>query len=202
MSLKINKKLLLFFLAIIFLILAIITIRTTYARYVTALTAKSTVELGSWLILVNNQNILNNSNVSDWVFPSFNENTEYIANGVIAPTSTGNVTITLDYSKVTVPFKYDISFATATDTLLEDFVLKSYSVDGGEAIEITEENPLVSDTIAPTDTTRTRTLKLNFEWVDDNNNVLNDIANTAFTRNNEELGLRFTMEFTQLQPTT
>lgn len=202
MNFKINKKLLLFYLAIIFLVLAIFTIRITYARYVTSLEAKSTVELGSWLILVNNQNILNNSDVSDLIIPSFSQDSEYITEGVIAPTSTGHVEITLDYSKVTVPFKYDISFTTATDTLLEDFVLKSYSVDGGEIVEITEENPLVSDTIDPTNETRTRTLKLNFEWVDDEDNSSDDIADTDFTRNHEELGLRFTMDFTQLQPTT
>lgn len=201
MSLKINKKLLFFVVAIFFLVLAIITIRTTYARYVTSLATKSTVELGSWFILVNNQNILDNSNVSDWVFPSFNENTEYIAEGLIAPASTGSVQITLDYSKVTVPFRYDISFTTDTNTFLEDFELISYSVNGGETIEVTDENPLVSDTISPDDTTRTRTLKLNFEWIDDENNSFDDIADTFFTKNNEELGLRFTMEFTQLQPT-
>lgn len=202
MNFKINKKSLFFYLGILFLILVIITIQSTYARYVTSLQAKSTVELGSWLILVNNQNIIENSDVSDTIVPIFNTNSEYIAEGVIAPTSTGYVEITLDYSKVTVPFKYDITFTTDEATLLEDFVLTGYSVNAGELVEITDPDAPITDTISPSDTTRTRTLKLNFEWLDGTGETFDNIEDTAFSRNNEQLGLRFNMSFTQLQPLT
>lgn len=202
MNLKVNKKLLFFILTIIFLILAIITIRSTYARYVTSLTATSTVELGSWYILVNNQNIMDNSDFSSRITPIFNENSDYISEGVIAPSSTGYVTITLDYSKVTVPFMYDISFTSEASIDLEDFNLTSYSIDSGETIDITDPSAPISATILPTDTTRTRTLTLNFEWFDGEENSLNNVSDTDFSLTNSELGLRFNMSFTQLQPTT
>ena len=204
MKYKVNKKILFFVLALLFLVLTIFLIRTTYARYVTSLTAKSSVEMGRWLILVNNQNIIQNSDVSDWIFPEFSSDSEYIAEGKISPTSTGHVEITIDYQDVTVPFKYEISFTTDDSTFLNDLKLTGYSVDGGAIVSIDESNPIITDTILPTETTRTRTLDLNFAWIDGNESgeTLNDIQDTAFSRNNDELGLRFTMEFTQLQPTT
>ena len=202
MNLKINKKLLFLILTIIFLILLIITISSTYARYVTSLTAKSTVELGSWLISVNNQNIMDNPDVSSTITPIFNEDSEYIAQGVIAPTSTGYVVITVDYSKVTVPFQYDITFEHEADSPLEDFNLTSYSIDNGELVTVTDPTAPITNAIAPTDTPRTKTFKLNFEWFDGEGENSNDIEDTAFYINNSQIGLRFNMKFTQLQPTT
>ena len=131
MKSKINIKLLFLILALLFLVLAIISIRTTYARYVTSLTAGGSVELGRWLIKVNDQNILDNADLSNIITPIFNEGSEYITEGKVAPASTGYTEIVIDYSKVTVPFKYDISFSSDT---ISDFSLTSYSVDGGAEI--------------------------------------------------------------------
>ena len=203
MNFKINKKASTFTFAIIFLVLAIITMYSTYARYVTSMTATSTIELGSWLIKVNNQNILNNSDISGTITPVFDGNSEYIAEGVIAPGSSGHIEVTVDYSKVTVPFKYDVSFTTDENTPLEDFVLTGYSVDDGALVEVDDPNYIITDTIFPDYTARSRKLKLTFGWLDEvEGENLNDIEDTAFSRNNDELGLRLTMEFTQLQPTT
>ena len=200
MNLKIDKKLSFFILAIIFLILTLITINSTYARYVTSLTAKSTVELGSWLIKVNDQNIMDNSDISSKITPVFNENSEYIAQGVIAPTSTGYVVITVDFSKVTVPFQYDITFTHEANSPLEDFNLTSYSIDNGELVTVTYPTEPITNTILPTDTPKTKTFKLNFEWFDGEDENFTDIDDTAFYINNSEIGLRFNIEFTQLQP--
>ena len=201
MSLQINKKLLFFIITIIFLILALIAISSTYARYVTALTAKSTVELGSWLIKVNDQNIMDNSDFSSKITPIFNENSEYIAEGVIAPTSTGYVVITVDYSKVTVPFQYNLTFAHEANSALKDFNLISYSIDDGELVTVDDPTAPITSTILPTDTLRTKTFKLNFEWFDGEGENFTDIDDTAFYINNSQIGLRFNLEFTQLQPT-
>ena len=78
-EIKLHPALLFFVLTIIFLILAIITIQSTYARYVTALTATSSIELGTWSFSINNQNIMENSDISSTVVPIFNEDSEYIA---------------------------------------------------------------------------------------------------------------------------
>lgn len=202
MKYKINLKILFFTLAIFFLILTIFLIRNTYARYITSLATTSYVEMGSWLIRVNNQNIIQNSDISDVVTPIFDSNPQYIADGTVSPTSTGYVEITIDYQDVTVPFKYEISCNYDDSTVLNDFKLTGYSVDGGTTISLDDSNAIVTDTVLPEETTRTRTLKLNFVWYDGENEVFDDIEDTAFSHNVDELGLRFNIEFIQLQPTT
>lgn len=203
MNFKINKKILFFFFGMFFLAITIFLIQATYARYVTALTAKSTVEMGSWLIRVNNQNILQNSDLSEIITPVFNSDSEYIAEGKISPSSTGNVEISIDFEEVTVPFKYEISFETDESTLLEDFKLTGYSVDGGTIVPVNDSNTVITGMVSPDETNRTRNFNLNLGWIDgeDSNEALNDIQDTAFSRNNTELGLRFTIVFTQLQET-
>jgi len=208
MKSKINIKLLFFLFALLFLVLAIITIRSTYARYITSVASGGSAEMGSWFITVNNQDILTNSDLSNIIIPVLNkaneedEYSEYIAQDKIAPTTVGYVEITLDYSKVTVPFRYDILFSPVSNTLLEDFTLTSYSIDGAEEIEIEDSSNPISAIIYPNDTTRQRTLKLNFEWFDGEGESYDDIADTAYSRENDEIGLRFNLEFTQLPSTT
>ena len=55
MKFKFNIKLYFFLLTIFFFILTIFLINNTFARYITSLTTTSTVEMGKWLILVNEQ---------------------------------------------------------------------------------------------------------------------------------------------------
>ena len=199
MKSKINIKLLFLILALLFLVLAIISIRTTYARYVTSLTAGGSVELGRWLIKVNDQNILDNADLSNIITPIFNEGSEYITEGKVAPASTGYTEIVIDYSKVTVPFKYDISFSSDT---ISDFSLTSYSVDGGAEIPIADPSSPITDTILPTDATRTRTLKLNFAWYEGAGEQLDDTSDTTYALEYDEIGMLFDLQFTQLQPTS
>ena len=196
MKSKINIKLLFFLTALICLILTILTIRTTYARYITSLTAKSYIEMGRWLIRVNDQNIMQNSDISGVITPTFADS-EYIAEGKIAPTSNGYVEINLDYKEVTVPFKYEIYFSYDS-TVLEDFRYVSYSIDDGEIITVDSDSPTITDTISPTATNRTRNLKLNFSWYDGTGENLDDTEDTAFSANVDEIGLHFTLKFTQL----
>ena len=122
--------------------------------------------------------------------------------GKIAPTSTGYVEIALDYTKVTVPFRYDISFSTPESALLTDFKLVSYSVDGGTETLVDDPTAPVSDIISPDNATKNRTLKLNFIWFDGTDESSSDILDTNYTRDNENLGMRFNLQFTQLQPLT
>lgn len=201
MNSKFYIKILLFLTALIFLIMTIISIRTTYARYVTSLTAGGSVELGRWLIKVNDQNIIQDSNISNTITPVI-DSSDYIADGKIVPTSTGYAEIEFDYQEVTVPFVYDIKFTYGESTVIEDFKLTSYSIDGGEAITVDDTFTSITETITPDNATRTKTFKLNFAWLDetDEDATLTDIEDTERARNIQELGLRFDIKFTQLQP--
>ena len=197
MKLNINKKSFFFIISVIFLILTIISIQITYARYVTSLTAKSTVELGSWLIRVNDQNIMANSDISAVVTPIF-DSSEYVSDGVLAPSSTGYVEINLDYNEVTVPFKYDISVAYDAEDALEDFKLTGYSIDDGETVTLEADSTVITATIAPTETTRTRKLKLLFSWYDGEGENLDDTEDTTYSNSGDDIKLNFVLKFTQL----
>ena len=155
--------------------------------------------MGRWLILVNNQNIIENSDLSGVVTPEFNTDSEYMAEGKIVPGSTGHVEITIDYTNVTVPFKYEISFDDTT--LLEDFKFTGYSIDG---VAAEEPSTLITNTILPNSETKTQTLKLNFGWYDgEDENVeenSDDIHDTLFAKENDSLAVNFNITFTQLNP--
>ena len=200
MKFKFNIKLYFFILAILFLILTVFLINSTFARYITALTTTSTVEMGRWSILVNNQNIMENSNLSERITPVFNSNPNYIAEDKIVPTSTGYVTININYEEVSVPFEYKISFDQGNSTPLADFKFTDYSVDGGSAIQVDNANSIITGTITPDGITAERNFLLNFAWVDDPSASFDDTEDTAYSRNFDELNLLFNLEFTQVEP--
>ncbi len=205
MKSKINFKLFFFLAAIISLILTILSLLTTYSRYVTSITAKSYVELGKWLILINNQDITDNSDISSVLTPVFDKS-DYIAEGNLVPTSSGSVTIDVNYEGVTVPFSYEISFSSESTPIMKDLKLVSYNIDDGktilvEDIEIIDSehpSPIITGTISPDIATRISTFKLNFAWVDGDGEVFNDVQDTVYTHNVDEIGLRFNMKFTQV----
>lgn len=200
MKFKFNIKLCFFLLTILFLILTLFLINNTFSRYITALTATSTVEMGRWSILVNNQNIMENSNLSERIIPVFNSNPTYIAEDKIVPTSTGYVEININYEEVTVPFEYKISFDQGNSTPLEDFKFTSYSIDGGSTVQVDNSNHIITGNITPDGITTKHDFLLNFAWVDDSSASLDDIKDTAYSRNFDELNLLFNLEFTQVEP--
>lgn len=202
MKFKFNIKFSFFILTVLFLILTIFLISSTFARYITALTATSTVEMGSWSILVNNQNIIENANLSERIIPVFNSNPTYIAENTIVPTSSGYVEININYEEVSVPFEYKISFDQGNSTPLEDFKFINYSINGGSAIIVDDSNSSIIGTINPDGVTTERNFLLNFTWIDDNDSSFNDVQDTAYSRNFDKLNFLFNLEFTQLESLT
>ena len=74
--------------AIISLLFCFSTINETYAKYNTSLEGKTNMSVARWHILVNNQDVRNNSSTNAELTPTF-LGTEHIAPDVIAPTSEG-----------------------------------------------------------------------------------------------------------------
>ena len=195
---KFNIKFCFFILTCIFLIFTVFLINSTFARYITALTATSTVEMGTWSIIVNNQNVVENSNLSECITPIFNSNPTYIADDKIVPTSTGYVEININYEEVNVPFEYKISFKQENSTILEDFKFTDYSIDGGTAIMVDNADSSIIGTINPDGLTTEHNFLLNFAWIDDESASFDDMEDTAYSRNFDELNFLFNLEFTQL----
>jgi len=194
---KFNKKLLILLCSFIFLAFSIISIRDTYARYVTSLTTKSHVELGRWLLTVNNHNIMENSDFSAAISPLLNTSTDYMLENKIVPGSSCYIDFNVDYTNVNMPFRYTLTYNPDATAYLEDLKFTTYTING-----VTSEyigNSLTS-IIIPDGVTTLQNLKLNFIWLDGAGEASDDIADTKYAYDNDKIKLHFNISFTQLQP--
>lgn len=136
----ITKKKAFLMLACVWFIITFSVIQTTYAKYVTNLNANANISISYWNILVNNQNITENSDLSA-VMTVVLPGNEYAKSDVLVPGSTGYFDLNIDSSQVTVPFTATISTAiNEASSLKTDFVVTGYSINGGEIIELTDTN--------------------------------------------------------------
>ena len=157
---KLNRKIT-FLLALLALFYCVSLIQSTYAKYLSTADADTNITIARWNILVNNQDISQNSNFSEVLEPTFTGN-ENIKDGVIAPTATGYFDITLDGSTTDVSFSYDISFSEADDNTVTDLKITKYEIDGHS---YTYNGP-ISGNILLNDKNRALTVRVYVEWVD------------------------------------
>lgn len=157
---KLNRKIT-FLLALLALFYCVSLIQSTYAKYLSTADADTNITIARWNILVNNQDISQNSNFSEVLEPTFTGN-ENIKEGVIAPTATGYFDITLDGSTTDVSFSYDISLSEADDNTVTDLKITKYEIDGHS---YTYNGP-ISGNILLNDQNRTLTVRVYVEWVD------------------------------------
>ena len=157
---KLNRKIT-FLLALLALFYCVSLIQSTYAKYLSTADADTNITIARWNILVNNQDISQNSNFSEVLEPTFTGN-ENIKDGVIAPTAIGYFAITLDGSTTDVSFSYDISFSEADDNTVTDLKITKYEIDGHS---YTYNGP-ISGNILLNDQNRALTVRVYVEWVD------------------------------------
>lgn len=94
-------------LLVLILTLAFLTIRDTYSRYITQTGNSSTLDISKWKILLNNEDIRNNSDFSEDIQIEYDRN-DHIADGLIAPTSKGKFELALESTGTDLPFEYEI----------------------------------------------------------------------------------------------
>ncbi len=157
---KLNRKIT-FLLALLALFYCVSLIQSTYAKYLSTADADTNITIARWNILVNNQDISQNSNFSEVLEPTFTGN-ENIKEGVIAPTATGYFDITLDGSTTDVSFSYDISLSEADDNTVTDLKITKYEINGHS---YTYNGP-ISGNILLNDQNRALTVRVYVEWVD------------------------------------
>lgn len=157
---KLNRKIT-FLLALLALFYCVSLIQSTYAKYLSTADADTNITIARWNILVNNQDISQNSNFSEVLEPTFTGN-ENIKEGVIAPNATGYFDITLDGSTTDVSFSYDISLSEADDNTVTDLKITKYEING---YSYTYNGP-ISGNILLNDQNRALTVRVYVEWVD------------------------------------
>ena len=154
------KRKLLFFVALISLFYCVTFMQDTYGKYLTSAEANAELTIARWSILVNNQDIVNNSNFSEVVVPTFT-GTSNINSNVIAPTSTGTFDLLINANDTDVSFTYTIDLDT-TDCAVTDLEITGYTLNGNY---YTYDGSSISNDILLTDTNKTVTV--GFETNDD-----------------------------------
>lgn len=98
----------------------------TYSRYVADTTGNVEMLFAKWQILVNEDDITNNSASSIVLNPIIDKN-DYVSNNKIAPSSTGYFDIDIDPSNVEVSFNYSINLDIVNENI-PDFRFTKYSI--------------------------------------------------------------------------
>ncbi len=158
---KIKKKIVLF-IALISLFYLVTTIENTYAKYISSATAEADMTIARWNILVNNQDILNNSNFSNTISPVF-AGTQYINSGVLAPTSTGYFDIIINGTNTDITFQYTLTMNLSSANTITDLKITSYTIDG---VSHNFDGSPISEQIVFNSGNKTRTIRVNVEWID------------------------------------
>lgn len=175
---RINKKIRIF-LFLISLLYFVSLIQNTYAKYSTSTEASTDISIARWNILVNDQDIKNNSNFSNTIKPVFKGN-EYIKDDIIAPTSSGYFDIVVNGENTDVSFKTTITIKTSDINTITDLQITGYSVDDSTEIKTLTNNTL-EDTFNYNDTTKTKKYRFYVEWIDGENETMDNSLDTSST---------------------
>lgn len=176
MSLKPKIRL---FVALISLLYCVSLIQSTYAKYVTSADANANITIARWNVLINNQDVKNNSDFSSKITPVFAGNNNIAAN-IIAPTSTGYFDIIVNGNNSDVSFTYTITLSNDTNTKVTDLKLVNYTLDGGTATNFVD-NKITGDVLL-NDSNKTHTIRVYVMWNDDSSTeTMNNASDTAAT---------------------
>jgi hypothetical protein len=170
-----TKRKIVFFIALMSLFYCISLMQDTYAKYLSSATENAELTIARWSILINNQDVVNESNFTDTISPVFAGSTN-IKSDVLAPTAQGYFELILNGENTDVSFQYSIGIDT-TDCAVEDLVITSYEIDG---VTYPFSGTNVVGNINLNDPSRTKTIKFNVAWNDDAaTQTMNNAADTA-----------------------
>lgn len=196
----------------------------TYSRYVADATGNFKMSFAQWQILINNEDITNNTSSSIVLTPVIDENS-YVKENKIAPSSTGYFDINIDPSNVDVSFNYSISLKVLNENM-PDLMIRKYAILDNDFDEKKDtitykdiENNLISgsldlDSIIATsgdeiiatngDEIKTSkfkpfTIRICFEWYEGTDEKMNDEADTliGLDAENNELEIEAKIKFEQ-----
>lgn len=185
---KKNKLRILQILCIISILITIISIQRTYARYFEKVDTTYDTHIKRWLIKVNDHVIHEEANLSEVVQPVLVENENMNNNNTLVPGRTGYFDLVIDYTYVDLAFEYDFSIEQLNDTKLQDFELYGYEIVDGEESTVTETKE-IKGIIDPTTEVNSkkekkREVRILFRWNDGEGSTMDNSADTQFKGEN------------------
>lgn len=158
-------------------------ISNTYSRYVASSEGNVEVSFAKWEILVNNVDITNGNSSSITFNPTIESNSN-VADGKMAPSSTGYFDVQIDPSNVDVSFKYridlDIDSEDIPDLMITKYAILDSNYSVGDTLTYnTLTNGYIENTVNYNNNLEPFTVRVFFEWYEGNNESMNDAADSA-----------------------
>lgn len=186
---RIKKKCYLI-LSLISLILCFSVIKDTYAKYITSTEGDANIEIARWKILVNNQDVEENKELSNVITPVF-EGNEHIAKNVIAPTAEGYFDILIDANNTDVSLKYQITTSDNETSAVQDLVISGFAIDDGEKqpLNTDEDQIKIENDILYNSPDKDFKLRVFLTWNDfeEQGAIMDNIADTIATKDENSL---------------
>lgn len=181
-------------LACLSLLLLIDMMQDSFAKYVSTAEANGNFTIARWSFMVNQQDVLNNSDFSTTIIPTFDAD-QNIAAGVIAPTSTGYFDVTIDSTNVGVAYDEEISLSNGTNSTVTDLIFTGYKLNNGNTIAFQNStNPSFTISHSLNEQNRVNTYRFFIEWRDGQGENMNNSADTQASKNGSaavKINLRF-----------
>ena len=160
----------------------------TYSRYVASSNGNLEIEFAKWQLLVNNTDITTNTTSNISFEPTIEANSN-VANNKVAPSSTGYFDVEIDPTNVDVSFKYTINL-DIQNTNIPDLLITKYAIVPKNYLEgdkLTFEN-ITNNSITNTLTYNQKTfekftIRIYFQWIEGENESMNDSADTIIGNN-------------------
>lgn len=174
-------------LVFISLSLTLCLMSNTYSRYVADTTGNLEVLFAKWQILVNENDITNNSSSSITLVPVV-EKSDHVAENTVAPSSKGYFDINIDPTNIGVSFDYSITLSMLNKDI-PDLMITKYAIidDASLSDDQLTKNDLVDNKIDGTMDFNNKvenykfkefTIRIYFEWVEGTNEKMNDANDT------------------------
>ena len=206
---KTKVKLLILFIS---LAVTLSLMSNTYSKYVADTTGNLEVQFAKWKILVNQNDITNNSESSIELTPVIDSN-ENVAANKFAPSSKGYFDIEIDPTNVEVSFDYIVELELLNENL-PDLLISNYSIIDGEYDGETtlKLNDIIDNKITGTlkykkvstgsddvFTFKPFTIRVYFEWFDGENSTMSDDVDTLVGTSTDitSLQIRANIKFEQ-----
>ena len=167
--------------------------QSTYAKYKKQVNSNVNSTIASWNIKINDETINNKKTLTNSITPTFYEN-EYVKENTLAPGIKGYFDINIDSSKVDVDFNYEVNAVLNNSTNLTDFKITDYELnDSGTKQNFSTTG--ISNSL-PENTKNTK-IRFYVEWIDDDTNVMNNVEDTTYATNHDDVKYVLTIKFTQ-----
>lgn len=172
-------------LCILSLIITVISIQKTYAKYFEKVGTTYQTNLKRWLVNVNSKIIHEQTDLNQVMQPVIVENENMNTNNTLVPGRTGYFEMLIDYSAVDLAFEYEFFIDQLNENKLTDFEIYGYEVVDADGTSTITETKTIKGVIDPSvdldsNGDRKKDIKVLFRWNDGDGSTMNNTADTEF----------------------